>query len=218
MTRANMPSAVVAGASSLVGILSRAAVVPLTVEQFQRMIEEGIVPEDGTVELLLGVMVRKDRSVSGEDPTGHSPLHVLVVSLLTALARRIDAAAGYMQIQLPVVCPPDGAPEPDAAIVRGAPRDYLGRMITAADVSCVIEVSHSSLDRDRDDKLAIYAEAGIGQYVIVNLQNMTVEVYEGPDAAGEQYRTRATLERGEMVGLKLPSGAIFSVPAAEILP
>jgi Uma2 family endonuclease len=218
MTLANPPLAPIAGASALAAILSRAMVVPLTVEQFQRMIEEGIVPEDSTVELLRGVMVRKDRSVIGEDPMGHSPLHVLVVSLLTALAARIDAAVGYMQIQLPVVCPPDGAPEPDAAIVRGAPRNYVERMITAQDVSCVIEVAHSSLDRDREDKLAMYAAAGIGQYVIVNLQNMTIEVYEEPDRAGEQYRTRATLERGETVGLKLPSGAVFEVAAVEILP
>jgi len=181
------------------------------------MIEEGIVPEDSTVELLRGVMVRKDRSVIGEDPKRHSPLHVLVVSLLTALAGRINCDRWYLQIQLPVVCPPDGAPEPDAAIVRGAPRDYVDRLPAAGDVSCVIEVAHSSLERDREDKLPSYAAAGIGQYVIINLQNMTVEVYEQPDAAGGQYRKRVTLERGERLELKLPDG-VFGVEVGEVLP
>jgi len=105
--------------------LSRAAVVPLTVEQYQRMIEEGIVPEDSTVELLRGVMVRKDRSVIGEDPMGHSPLHRVVVALLTKLAAKVDDGTRHLQIQLPVVCPPHGEPEPDAAIVAGWDESHI---------------------------------------------------------------------------------------------
>ena len=218
MTLANPPSALGVGVSPLAGMLSRAAVVPLTVEQYQRMIEEGIVPEDSAVELLRGVMVRKDRSVIGEDPMGHSPLHRVVVALLTKLAAKIDDATRHLQIQLPVVCPPDGEPEPDGAIVKGNPRDYAVRLPTSTDVSCVIEAAHSSLERDRDDKLAIYAAAGVVQYVIINLQNMTVEVYEEPDAAGSQYRTRATFERAEMVGLRLPDGGMIQIGAGEMLP
>src|SRR5215218_236792 len=99
-------------ASPMEEALARASVVPLTVEQYQRMIDEGILPEDSTVELLHGVLVRKDRSVIGEDPMGHSPLHRLVVALLTSLAARITNERQHFQIQLPVVCPPDGAPEP----------------------------------------------------------------------------------------------------------
>jgi Uma2 family endonuclease len=197
--------------------LVRASIVPLTNEQYHRMIEEGIVPEDSTVELLHGVLVRKDRSVIGEDPMGHSPLHKLVVALLTALAARINSDSQHLQIQLPIVCPPNGEPEPDASIIRGTPRDYLDRLPGPGDVACVIEAAHSSLERDREDKSPSYAAAGIGQYVIINLQNMTVEVYEEPDAAGEQYRTRATLERGERVELRLAEGAI-SVKVDELLP
>jgi Uma2 family endonuclease len=218
MTLANPPLVPGVGTSPLAEMLSRAAVVPLTVEQYRRMIDEGIVPEDSTVELLRGVMVRKDRSVIGEDPMGHSPLHRVVVALLTKLAAKIDDGTRHLQIQLPVVCPPDGEPEPDAAIVSGNPRDYTGRLPTSADVSCVVEVAHSSLERDREDKLAIYAAAGIGQYVIINLQNMTIEVYAEPDAAGSQYRTRATLERAETVELRLPDGGVIQIGAGELLP
>ncbi|HXE54504.1 MAG TPA: hypothetical protein VN541_15895 [Tepidisphaeraceae bacterium] len=55
--------------------VARASIVPLTIAQYERMISEGIVPEDSTTELLCGVIVRKDRSSPGEDPMGHSPLH-----------------------------------------------------------------------------------------------------------------------------------------------
>jgi len=197
--------------------LMRASIVPLTIEQYHQMIDQGIVPEDSTIELLRGVLVRKDRSVIGEDPMGHSPLHKLVVALLTALAARINSDRQHLQIQLPVICPPNGEPEPDASIIRGTPRHYLDRLPGPGDVTCVIEVAHSSLERDREDKSPGYAAAGIGQYVIINLQNMTVEVYEEPDAAGQQYRKRATLERGATVELKSPEG-IVAVEVRDILP
>ena len=193
----------------------RAGVLQLTVEQYEAMIERGILPETGGYELLQGLVVRKDRSSPGGDPTGLGPLHRLVVALLIELAGRIGAAGRHMQIQLPVVCPPLGEPEPDASIVRGQPRDYTRSHPSAIDTSCVIEVSHSSLQRDRVDKCALYAAAGIRQYLIINLESMTIEVYGEPDAQG--YRTRMILGRGDTIVLLLPDG-VFEVAAADLLP
>ena len=204
--------------SPLVNALSFARVFPITVEQYHRIIENGAVPEDATVELLRGALVRKDRSVIGEDPMGHSPLHVLAVSLLTQLVAKLTSDRHYMIIQLPILCPPDSEPEPDGSIVRGSPRDYMDRLPGPGDVACVIEIAHSSLDRDREDKLPIYAGAGIPQYVIVNLQNTTLEVYTDPDRTGEDYRTRETVEKAGTVALRLPEGGALEVAAAELLP
>jgi Uma2 family endonuclease len=203
--------------SPIADAVARASVVPLTVEQYERMIEQGILAEDASVELLRGVLVRKDRGVIGEGPMVHGALHVLVVSLLTDLAARVRTDRWHMKFQLPVRCPPDGAPEPDGYIVRGGPRDYADRVPSADDVTCVIEAAHSSLDRDREDKLPIYAAAGIGQYVLINLQNSTIEVYEEPDRAGEQYRSHHTVERGGTIELRLPEGS-FAVAARDLLP
>ena len=147
----------------------------------------------------------------------HSPKHRLAVGLLTKLAARIDSSLQHVQIQLPVACPPDGAPEPDAAIIRGLLLDYADRLPGPGDVACVIEASHSSLDRDRDDKLPIYAAAGIPQCVIINLINDTIEVYSDPDVASQQYRTKVTLERSEEVPLQLPAG-LFVIAASDVLP
>lgn len=191
--------------------------MPLTLQQYAAMIEQGIVPEDASVELLDGALVRKDRSVLGEDPMGHSPLHKMVVSLLAALAARINSERRHLQVQLPIACPPDAAPEPDASVVRGAPRDYADRLPAGADVSTVVEVAHSSLLRDREDKLPIYAGAGIPQYVIINLQNGTIEVYEDPDRAAELYRSKRTLDRDAVLELRLPDG-VLALAAAELLP
>lgn len=218
MSVATPPHAVASPRTPLVDLTARAAVVPITVEQYQRMIDEQIVPEDSTVELLRGVLVRKDRSVIGEDPMGHSPLHVMIVSLLTALATRINSDRRHLNIQLPVACPPDGAPEPDGSIIRGTPRDYANRLPGPGDVSCVIEAAHSSLERDREDKLPIYAEASVPQYVLINLQNDTIELYTDPDPAAGVYRTKATCARSGALRLNLGDGEWLEIRAEELLP
>jgi len=192
-------------------------IFPITVQQYHRMIEQGIVPEDSTVELIRGMLVRKDRGIAGEHSMGHSPLHRAIVTLLTQLAARTQADSHYVQIQLPISCPPDSEPEPDAAIIRGQPRDYLERFPGPGDVSCVIEAAHSSLDRDREDKLPVYAAAGIPQYVIVNLQNVTLEVHTEPDPSAEAYGSKVTVDRNGQVAIRLPGGEI-TIEAREILP
>jgi len=194
------------------------AALRITAPQYHRMIEEGIIPEDATTELLNGWIVRKDRSVVGEDPMGHSPLHSMAVSLLTQILSRVNSAAWHAQIQLPIALTELSEPEPDAALVRGQPRDYRERLPTAADVLCVIEAAHSSLDRDHADKLPAYAGSSIPQYVIVNLLADCVEVYSDPDAATATYRTKVTASRGQNVRLNLGNGALLEVAAAEVLP
>src|SRR4051794_669853 len=119
-------------ASPLARVREMIPIVAITTQQYQKMIEQQIVPEDATIELLRGILVRKDRSVIGEDPMGHSSLHVMIVALLTRLVTKINSATGYLQIQLPIDCPPDSQPEPDGAIIRGDPRDYKDRIPNAA--------------------------------------------------------------------------------------
>src|SRR3954470_15698384 len=108
--------------------------LPISVGQYHRMIEEGIVPEDSTVELLYGMLTLKDRSVVGEDPMGHSDLHRIAVGLLAQLAVRINSQLRHLQMQLPIDVPPDQEPEPDGAIVRGSPGDYGNGARGPADV------------------------------------------------------------------------------------
>jgi len=190
--------------------------LPISVGQYHRMIEEGIVPEDSTVELLYGMLTLKDRSVIGEDPMGHSDLHRIAVGLLAQLAVRINGALRHLQVQLPIDVPPDQEPEPDGAVVRGTPRDYSAGAPGPGDVYAVIEVAHSSLKRDREEKLPIYASAGIAQYVIVNLVDRTVEVYSEPNRA--RYAAPAVLSTGQTFRLNLGGGEGLEVGVDELLP
>lgn len=158
----------------------RVRLAPLTVDQYEAMIAQGILPEGEPIELIDGLLVPKDRSAAGGDPMTVGPEHQLVVKKLTRLAPRFDALGCHLSIQGPVRLPPQDEPEPDAAVVAGAPEDYLRRHPGPAEVWSVIEVADSSLARDRTTKLRIYAAAGIQQYVIVNLVDRRVEVHEEP--------------------------------------
>src|SRR5687768_5094446 len=94
-----------------------AQVVPLTVQQYHRMIETGILPEGEPIELLDGLLVRKDRSRTGEDPMTVNPDHSGAVDRLNALNPKLGRLGCYMRIQQPVTLPPNNEPEPDVAIV-----------------------------------------------------------------------------------------------------
>ena len=187
---------------------------PLTVDQYHRMIDEGILDEGEPVELLDGLLVQKDR---GGKMTV-SPRHRLVVTRLLRLASEIEKHGAHLQIQNPVTIRPRNEPEPDAAIVAGQPSDYSDRHPGPGDVSCVIEVAETSLERDRTLKLSIYAGAGIAQYVLVNLVEGVVEVYEGPDRQTGTYRMVQRRDQGTSVALLLPDGSRVEVSVEGLVP
>jgi hypothetical protein len=77
MTLAVTNSAWAGSSLPLADAVAAASLFPLNVEQYQQMIDQGIVPEDSSVELLRGELVLKNRTSPGEDSMGHSPLHRL---------------------------------------------------------------------------------------------------------------------------------------------
>jgi Uma2 family endonuclease len=193
------------------------SLVGLTVEQYHRMIEGGILEEGAPIELLDGFLVRKDRSKLGEDPMTVGNEHLWAVENLRRVLRAVESHGHDLMSQQPVTLPPDGEPEPDGAIVRGTLDDYRFRKPAAADVSCVIEVADSSLDRDRGTKLRIYADAGIAQYVIVNLVERVVEIYEQPAKGSGRFADVRRLRGVERVAFRAGDARV-EVEAARLLP
>jgi Uma2 family endonuclease len=192
-------------------------VVGLTVEQYHRMIEGGILESGAPIELLDGFLVHKDRAKAGEDPMTVGNEHLWAVENLRRVFRGIEAHGFDLMCQQPVTLPPDGEPEPDGAVVRGTIDDYRRRKPTAGDVACVIEVADSSLDRDRGTKQRIYADAGIAQYVIINLAERVIEVYERPVAGSGRYADVRRLRGAELVAFQA-GGAQVEVEAERLLP
>ena len=192
--------------------------VRFTLRDALGMVEQGILPEDSTVELLDGSLVYRDRFDlrGGEVVAGIK--HDYVVTALSDLGAAMKDSRRHMRTQTTLVCGERHAPIPDAMILRGASADYRQRQPAAADAFCVVEVADSSYERNAGEKLAGYARAGVGQYVIINLRNRTAEVYTGPDPAAGTYPPPEVIPEGQSLSIRVGEGELFAVPLAEVLP
>lgn len=176
----------------------------ITVDRYDKMIAAGIFTENDAVELIRGEIVPKM-------PIGSH--HAACVKRLNEYLIRSLGGRAIVGVQDPIVLA-DSEPEPDVTVLKRRSDYYAEDKPTADDVLLVIEVADSSLEFDREDKLAIYAEAGIGEYWIVNLLEGAIEVYRDP--AGLEYRSRRVVAPGESVSLlHLPDVAIA---ADDVLP
>lgn len=190
---------------------TQADLVPLSVRQYHGMLAAGILDDGEPIELLDGFLVHKDR---GEHMTV-SPRHSHAVNRWMQLLARLEGC--HLRLQQPVTIEPSHEPEPDAAIVAGDLERYRDRHPEASEILSVIEVSESSLERDRTVKQRIYAEASIPQYVIVNLVDRIVEVYESPDKDAGAYGEVRRLRSGETLSLRVARGSL-DVAAGDLLP
>ena len=189
---------------------SFAAMNRFSVDQYQRMIEIGVLTPDDKVELLENYVVVKMPRNPPHDGTIQRIQKRIIRHLPTGWDLRTQ---GSLELT-------DSQPEPDFAIVREEPSDYTTRHPTAADTGLVIEVADPSLLRDQRDKTRIYARADIPVYWIINLVDRRIEVYTQPSGptAVPAYGAFQTYQPGDMVPLVLDGAAVGSVPATDLLP
>lgn len=109
-------------------------------------------------------------------------------------------------------------PEPDVLIVPGSRLDYEDHHPAPSEVRLLVEVSDSTLTKDRGRKAGDYARAGIADYWIVNLANRHLEVHRdpGPLPGGYGYKFRRVFLEGESVAPLLAPGGLVSV--TDLLP
>lgn len=157
-----------------------------TVDEYYRMAEVGLIPRGARVELLDGQIV---------DMMPIGPFHSGVVNRLNALFLRINPGGWMVVPQNPVQLSANSEPQPDLMLVKSRPDFYTRSHPCPDDVFLVIEVSDSSLDFDRSEKLPIYGKAGIAELWIVNLQDRQIEVYRDPHFTG--YGTTTIFREGD---------------------
>jgi len=192
--------------------------VPISLDQYQHMIDAGIFQDGDSIELLDGLLVRKDRSARGEDLMTHGLRHMLLIKRLQRLlSRPCETAGWHLQIQLPVTLTNINLPEPDITIVRGTEEDYAKRYPGPADLPLVIEVADSSLSIDQTTKQRLYATAGVPQYWVVNLPESVVEVYELPDATAGKYARHDSYGLGQTISLILSPKQTLEINVTELL-
>jgi Uma2 family endonuclease len=202
--------------SSASQVGGRYALPPLPVHRFtvaayHRMIEAGILDEDVPVELLEGWVVPK---------MPRSPLHDAVIARLHNKVLGPRLPVGWYCRSQSAVTTSDSEPEPDLSVVRGAEFEYVARHPGPADLGLVIEVSDTTLRKDRGVKGRVYARAGIPFSWMVNLPDRRLEVYSDPSGSGAtaRYRRRQTFGVNKSIPLILDSARVTEIPMAEILP
>ena len=191
--------------------------VRFTFADAQSMVQQGILPEDSTVELINGELLYRDRFDLRGDEVVEGFKHNFVVARLGKLSSSVDSTERHLRTQSTLKCSDTYAPIPDAVILRGQLEDYSD-IPAAADAFCVIEVADSSYERDSGEKLEGYARAGVRQYIIVNLRNRTAEVYTRPDIARGTYAPPSILTSDETVLLRVGDASEVEVLLNSILP
>jgi len=175
-----------------------------SVEEYERMIELGLITEDDRVELIRGEIL--EMAASGTR-------HMSCVTNLDGIFHELLGRSVVISVQNSILLPNNSMPEPDVALLRGKRGTYARRRPTVDDVLLLVEVSDSTLGSDRRGKLPLYAEAGIAEVWLVNPENELIEVYSEP--VDGQYRSKRLVGRGERVAL--PAGLQGSVSVDEVL-
>ena len=160
---------------------------PITVEQYELLAEHGLLPEN--VELIRGVIVAMP-------PMGDEHVNSFDDLFKRCLFQFHDRARVTSQTPVRLKAA-FGEPEPDVMLCKLESRGVTN----PEDVLLLIEISKSTYQTDRDDKLPMYAEHGITEVWIHNLLNNTLEVYHNPRqvSSGWVYDAPKVYKPGELV-------------------
>jgi Uma2 family endonuclease len=176
-----------------------------TCAEFNRAAQAGAF-QDMAIELIDGAIVNMS-------PMGTPHAGILTIVGM-ALQELYNPKNGYqVRYQLPLMLDDLTQPQPDLAVVEGAPRDFLLRHPSHA--LLVIEIADSSLEFDRGLKADRYGEANVEEYWIVNLIDEQLEVFRR-SANVTGFAPPQILRRGDHV--TLPGLANVTLAVADLLP
>jgi len=168
------------------------------------MAETGVLRPDARVELLDGRII--DMSPIGSTHAG-------TVKRLIRIFNKVARDRWVISVQDPLRLDDHSEPEPDFMLLKPSPDDYTSRHPQPDEVFLLVEVADASLDYDREEKLPAYGRAGVAEVWIVNLNELTIEVYREPHFTG--YGSKTILRAGDTIApLAFPDAA---VDVAELL-
>jgi Uma2 family endonuclease len=162
----------------------------ITVKEYDAMIESGVFDEDDQVELLNGAIVEKMPK-----GTKHSAATYRVAKKFF----KIFDEKAVVRIQDSIWLDGVSEPEPDIVVAYPKEDDYENSHPTPDEIYLVLEVSDSTLSYDRNAKKEAYSRAEIRQYLVLNVQDKTIEDYREPSADG--FQSKQTYRVGQSFNL-----------------
>ena len=176
-----------------------------TVDQYLAMGKAGILSKEDRVELLEGVIVAM---------AAMGNRHLAVVARFNKTLTQSVGDRAIVWVQGSVQLDDNTRPEPDLALLRERPDFYESEAAGPEDILLIIEVSDSSLEYDRGEKLALYARFGIPEVWISALPELIVEAHTEP--VHGRYKCKRIYSPGDTITPgRFPD---IVLPVSEILP
>jgi len=169
----------------------------ITVEEYMRMGEAHVFGHQARLELMEGEIVEMP-------PIGSA--HAAVVCTLDTVLREL-APGAMVRVQSPLVLGERSAPQPDVMLLRPRADRYYNSHPTAADALLVVEVADTTLMYDLEVKRPLYAQAGVAELWIVDIDRREVHAFHEPNM---QYSMHRVLKASDKAALRV-LGATFPV-------
>lgn len=157
----------------------------LTVTDYHRMGDTGILEPDDRVELISGEVL--DMSPIGS-------LHAAFVAALAEHFSRVSARTCTVWSQNPIRLGDMSEPQPDITLVKPRTDFYAAAHPTADDVLLIVEVAETSLAYDLGVKVPLYAQHGIPEVWVIDVTTRITHRFRGPGPAGYAEQTSIAAE------------------------
>jgi len=155
----------------------------ISVEDFHRMTELGLLGTDAPLELIEGALF---------DLAPASHAHRAMVRRLEERLR--DAVLGQASVlrHAPIRLGEDSEAAPDLAVLRAGRDSAHPPQPSASDALLVIEVSDTTWHYDRDTKVPLYGRHGIPEVWLLDLTSATMHFFRG--LTGAHYTEESVTE------------------------
>lgn len=163
----------------------------ITVKEYHKMAEAGILTDDDRVQLIDGIIYTMSPVTS---------LHAAHVKRINRLLSKTLGDQACIGVQDPIQIGETSEPEPDISVLHFREDYYIEKHPVPSQIFFLIEVSSSTVHFDKKIKSRLYASADIPEYWIINLEEEQIEVYQNPN--GNRYMYEKIYRRGDDIYLK----------------
>jgi Uma2 family endonuclease len=170
--------------------------VKWSLDDYHQMIASGLL-DDRSLELINGEIIE----MSPEGVAHSFYCRGTAKYLRSILGERAEISEAH-----PITLPDDSEPEPDIAIVKTPDTLYQHRHPLPADIFWLIEIANSTLAKDLGVKKDLYAQVGIPEYWVMNLQTSELVVFR--DIIANEYRSAVCLSSGNISPKAFPEISI----------